>query len=197
MKILPLAPPGAATGIGKYGEWFTCKLGGAVLPGKWKVTQGAIQLKKDEKKKAGADGSNDAYHGLHGQPFVIEGEQYTDDERDALGQVVTPLLPQPGSSQNQFPLQLQHPSVAIFGFVINVKVIGCTQLEWVGPCTTRLRIMLHHWLPTKAGTNATTQPTRAINNTRKQQQEKQNPPNPVPTSQPGICGPPTNFTPGQ
>lgn len=197
MKIPPLSPPGAAAGLISYGEWFTLKLGGTVMPGKWRVTGGSIALKKDEKKKSGADGSNDVYHGLHGQPFEIEGEQYTNDERDQLGQILAQVLPQPGASQNQYPLQLQHASVMHFGFVINVKIIGCNILEYVGPCTSRCKIRLQHWLPTRQGVNATSQPTRAINNGRKQQQEKQNPPNPLPTTQPGVCGPPKNFTPGQ
>lgn len=195
--ILPaLSPPGSATGIGSYGPWYTVKLGGDVLPGKWRVPAGGIQLKEDPKKKPGVDGANPVFHGLDPQHFDLEGEQYTDDERNALATILSVILPQPGASQNQYPVQLQHPSIAHFGFPIFVHVLGSGVLEHAGPCTTRIKLRLRHFMqPKPTAQAATVAPTRAIRNNRKAKQDQQTPPNPAPTAQPGVASPP-NFTPG-
>lgn len=199
MIIPPLSPPGSPTGADtKYGEWHLLKLGGQVMPGKWRVVGGAIRLKEDPKRKAGVDGANPVFHGLDPQPFEIEGEQYTDDERNRLAQILATTLPQPGASQNQFPQQLQHPSIMHFGFGIAVHVLGAGIMEVVAPSITRVRIFLRHYLPVKPSSGAATNaPTRSINNTLRQKREQQNPSNPLPTTQPGIAGPPTGFKPGQ
>lgn len=159
MKVAPLAPPGASVGVGSYGEWYTAKLAGEVLPGKWRVVGGAVHLKEDEKKKAGVDGGNPVFHGLAAQKFELEGEQINDEERQAVADLAAQIVPQPGQSQNQFPLQLDHPAVAIFGFAVFVKVVGCSLFEHTGPCTTKVKLFLRHWLPEKSNApSATNQP---------------------------------------
>lgn len=161
MKVPPLAPPGASTGVHSYGEWFTYKLGGNILPGKWEVTGGLCHLKEDEKKKAGVDGGNPVFHGLTSQKFELEGEQFNDDERQAVADLFTAIVPQPGASQNQVPLQLQGPAVTSFGFAIFAKVLGCSIFQRTGACTTKVKLFLRHWLPANANApSATNQPKR-------------------------------------
>lgn len=195
MKVAPLAPPGASVGVGVYGEWFTVKLAGQVLPGKWRVVEGAVHLKEDEKRKAGVDGGNPVFHGLNAQKFALEGEQVNDDERQAVADLFSQIVPQPGLSQDQFPLQLDNPAVAVFGFAVFVKVVGCSIFEYVAPCVTRVKLFLRHWLPAKADAPvATNQPKtgkRKFNNTITGQETAfQLTP---PSLQPGAFAPP-KFT---
>jgi hypothetical protein len=91
---------------------------------------------------------------------------------------------------------LNHPSVLVFGFAINVMVMGCGIMEHLGPCITRIKIHLQQWLPTR-NTVATNQPKQSVRRADNDRKEAQTPPNPPPTSQPNVCGPPKNFTPGQ
>lgn len=200
MSIPKLGPPGSPSGLGNYGAWHTLKIGGTTLPGKWRVLSGGVKLKIDPKKKAGVDGGNPVFHGMNPQGFEIEGEQYSDDERDALqsifGDPNTSLMPQPGKTQNQYPLQLQHPSVLHFGYAINVMVVGVGILEHSGPGTTKIKISLQHWLQPKSGSSASQQPNkarRAVNNDLGKSSQKNSPP----SQQQDVAGPPKNFTPGQ
>lgn len=198
MSLPALVPPGGSGGPLVGRGWDYCKIGGIDLPGNWRVTSGGLLLKMDHKRKAGADGSNPVFHGLDPQRFEIEGTQWTDEQRNQLLQVLPYVLPEPGTTQNQIPLQLQHPSVLHFGFAINVMVLGCGILEYVGPCVTRLKIHLAHWLQPKTNAPAATnQPVRATRNKRTEAAEALNQSNPLPTEQPGFAGPPLNFTPGQ
>lgn len=194
MKVPQLAPPGASTGVGQYGEWFTVKLAGTILPGRWEVVQGSVRLKLDPKRKAGVDGGNPVYHGLNAQPFELEGEQINDDERQAVADLFAQIVPQPGQSQNQYPLQLQAPHVALFGFPIFVKVIGCSAFRRLDNCRTKVTLFLDHWLPASANApSATNQPRRAIRNNRNRPGKAPAGPTP-PEQQPGAFGPPAKLT---
>jgi hypothetical protein len=198
MNLPPLAPTGGSGGPAYGKGWDLLKLGGVTMPGLWKVVSGGVRIKLDEKKKPGADGGNPVMHGMNAQAFEVEGRQWTDEQRALLVDSLTTLLPQPGASQNQIPIQLQHPSVYHFGFAINVIIVGCGILEYVSPCETKLRISLHHWLPQKANAKpATTQPTYSTRSKVTDAKDKQNPPNPPPHTVPGAAGPPAAFSPGQ
>jgi hypothetical protein len=195
MTMPALSPPGSPTGLIKRDPWQTGKLGGDVIPGACKVISGQVHLKEDKKPKAGADGANPAFHGLDLGKFELELTQHTDEEREALRQLCAQILPQPGQSATQYPLQLQHPSVAHFGFGIFVKVLGGSTLEVVGAGTTRMRVFLRHWLRPRQGVNATAVYTRGTKNAIRDKREQEKPSNPLPTEQPGIASPPANFTP--
>jgi hypothetical protein len=196
MKVAPLAPPGASRGVLHYGEWYTIKLAGSTLPGKWTLTAGGVLLKVDHKKKGGVDGANSVFHGLTGtEKFEAEGEQINDDERQAVADLLSQIVPQPGTSQNQFPLQLQCPHVAVFGFAIFVKILGSSPFLHIGPCRTKVKLFMEHWLPAKASApSATNQPTRGkrkFQNTITGQPTKGATP---PASQPGAFGPPAKLS---
>ena len=195
MKVAPLAPPGASKGVGSYGAWYSGKLAGYALPGKWRVTAGGVHLKEDEKKKAGVDGGNPVFHGLLPQKFDLEGEQINNDERQAVADLFAQIVPQPGTSQNQYPLLLDHPAVTSFGFAIFVKVLGCSIFEHTGPCTTRVKLYLRHWLPAPANAqNATNQPTRGKRRFKNTITGKE-PAGPTPPAQqPGAFDPPKKLT---
>lgn len=191
MKVAPLAPPGASKGVLHYGEWYTIKLAGSTLPGKWTLTAGGVMLKVDHKKKGGVDGANSVFHGLTGtEKFEAEGEQHNDDERQAVADLLSQIVPQPGTSQNQFPLQLQCPHVAVFGFAIFVKILGSSPFLHIGPCRTKVKLFMEHWLPAKASApSATNQPKRAIRNNRTGTTS-----HPAPASQPGAFNPPSKLS---
>jgi hypothetical protein len=164
-----------------------------VLPGKWRVTSGRVLLKHDKKTKAGVDGANPVFHGLDPQAFELEGEQFNEDERNAVANLLQQIGPQPGQAQNQPPLQLQHPAVTSIGFAIFVKVIGVGVFEHTGPCTTRVKLSLLHWLP--AGKNA---PNATVQDTSGQRTKKKLPAglgaqsqaNPPPSQQANAAAPP-------
>lgn len=196
--IPPLAPPGSPTGLIKRDPWQTVLLGGVALPGAWRVVLGQVCLKRDPKPKAGADGANPAYHGIDLGRFEVEGEQQTDDERSALFSFCSGKLPQPGQAATQIPMLLQHPSVAIFGFPIFVKIVGGSILEVVRVGVTKMRIYVDHWLrPKKGDASATQIYTRGTSNALRDKREAKEKSNPSPTEQPGLISPPASFTPAQ
>jgi hypothetical protein len=217
MSLPSLVHPGGAFGP-LYGKgWDLCRLGRIALPGKWKVVVGGIALKVDHHRKGGVHGANPVLHGIDPKEFQILGEQWTDEQRDKLVEVCAKLLPSRGAltlppattvsgisvattgpPEKQYPMPLDHPSVAHIPFPINVIVLGCGILEYVGPCTTHLRIDLLHWLPARpSDPSAVIQPTRAIRDKVTEDTARINPPNPLPTTVPGIAGPPIGFQPGQ
>lgn len=173
--------------------WDRASLGGEVLPGKAKVTKGGVRLKKDLKKKAGADAARPTFHGLEQQEFELEVLVWTNEQLARLGEVCRQVLPRQGVEPK--PIALDHPAVRHLGDVVSVVVTGAGVLvDGELPHSKKLAIQLLHWLPVKASpkgkTTATVTPKRASRNLRSEDAGKRNPPNPAPSTQVGFCGPP-------
>lgn len=186
----PLGPAKMAGGLKPTG-WDRCVLGGQVLPAYCSITHGGIKLKQDKKPKAGADGCRPTYHGIDPQPLQLECLTYSDDDRESLIGIIAPLIPIPDRTPQ--PVSFGHPSVRHL-FITTVQIVGVGALIPVGPGVAKMTIDLEHWLPPKSPKkSATATPTRASRNVRKEAAAKASPPNPPPTQQPDLWGPPA-FT---
>jgi hypothetical protein len=185
----PLAPSGCAAGP-LYGTgWDRGALGGILVPGRCRVVMGCIKVKRDKKSKKGADGSNPTQSGIDPQPIELEVTMWTDAHLAEFKKLCDQLLPQAGVKRK--PVSLDHPDLYHLGSIVNVEVLGASALMRQG--RTRIcKLQLHHWMPStsKGGKDATSTPTRAVRNARREQAEKRNPPNPPPTLQSGFGSPP-------
>jgi hypothetical protein len=189
----PLGPATTQPAIDPQG-WDRCALGGQVIPGHCRIVEGECGIKKDEKKKNGADGNNPTYRGMDGKPVKMEITTYNDVDREALASLISPLIPIPGVQPK--PVSIDHPSLRIIR-IFAVVVEGAGALMPVEG-TTKAKMMLHmqHWLPSRNKSATTTPkgaPTRKPQNVRKKPQQD----NPPPTQQPGFAAPPKSLGNGQ
>jgi hypothetical protein len=190
-KILPTLGPGrGSSGAIAPKGWDRCVLADQVIPGFARITRGEIRLKTDKKQKSGADGCNPTFHGMDPQAIELEIITFSDEDREALVDIIAPLVPQPG--KKPAPVSIDHPSLRILN-VSAVQIIGAGALIPVEGKPMRARMQLHmlHWLPT-SNQNATTTPAgapkRKIPNARTRA-------NPAPTQQPGFGAPPAGLQP--
>lgn len=181
--------------------WDLGILGGHKLPGKSRVTGGKIKLKKDPKKKAGADGANPTFHGIDPQEFTLEVEVWTDAQLQNLVQVVlADILPKPWAKQNTTgpypaPIGLYHPQLAGIATVMQMTVVilGGTPFKWAGQNTIMMSLDLLHWMPAPATkpSQVATPLTKVPNKRAAADAATQNP---APHTQPGFGAPPAVTT---
>lgn len=87
-------------------------------------------------------------------------------------------------------MSFDHPSIRHLG-ITAVQIVGVSALIPVGPGVAKMTLELEHWQPPKSPKkSATDTPTRPSRNARKEGAEKAAPPNPPPTQQPELWGPP-------
>jgi hypothetical protein len=186
----PLGPAKMAGEIAPTG-WDRAVIAGQVLPAHCSVMHGEIRLKEDPKSKAGADGCRPTFHGMDPRPLQLEAITYSDEDREQLASILAPLKPLQDRAPQ--PVSFDHPSVRHLG-ITTVTIVGISALIVVGPGVAKLSIEFKHWLPPKSPTNsATTTPKRAVRNVRREAARQADPPNPLPTAQPGPWRPPA-FT---
>jgi hypothetical protein len=192
-----LGPAGGSGGPTFLTGWDRLDVGNITLPGKWKITAGGIKLKADPKSKAGVHGANPAFHGLDPLPFDAEGFFWTDDQLAQLLVVLPQMLPQPGQQPKVY--YVSHADILHLGVAVNMAFVGAGPLEREGRGGRKLKIHMLHWLPATSPKNqkATATPKSAVKNLRAEAAAKRNPPNPEPTTQPGIAGPPPGLRSGQ
>jgi hypothetical protein len=172
--------------------WDRATLGGFVMPGKSKVTGGSMKVKEDRKSTAGSDGARPTLHGIDPQRFELEVYVWTDEQAEELLRICREILPLSGV--NRAPLALVHPDILHMGDAVMMNVLGCGVMEREGTAR-RIKFHLLHWLAPKRGSKpATNTPIKGVRNARREAAEKQNPPNPTPTQQAGVAGPPAGLT---
>lgn len=189
MSFPPLDPPRDGTPTVYLEGWDLVTLGGVKLPGRSRIVSGGVELKEDPKKKAGSSGTRPTYHGLDPQHIVIENEQFSDAQRDALQTACAKLLPKHGQESKQKPVALVHPSTAHLPDIVQVMVLGGTALIQAGARgVTKMTFKCRHWLAPKSGATATPKaPTRSISNSRSTLV------NPLPDNA-TTCGPPMSIS---
>lgn len=188
MALPPVAPRNGTLAPLTRKGWDRGILDGQVLPGKTRVTRGGVELKKDAKPRAGADGGRHTYHGIAPGELEIEVTTTTDEQLAGLMRIVAPLLPQPKAKSQPKVVAFQHAQIDHLG-AINVTVRGVSEIKVPGIGPERgLAIKLDRSMPPVAGK------TKSPKNTGGAkpglvQQSRQASANPPPTEQPGICGP--------
>jgi len=197
MPVFPaLGPTGTNGGPTYLTGWDRLDVGNFTMPGRWQMTGGSIKLKIDHKAKAGVHGANPTAHGLDPQPFEAEGYFWTDDQLVQLLQILPQILPLPG--QTPKPFYIAHADILHLGVAVNMLITGAGALQREGTAR-RLKIYMLHWMPATSPKNQKAQstPVRQVKNLRAEAAAQRTPPNPLPTSQPGLVGPPVSFQPGQ
>lgn len=185
----PLGPAKMAGGITPTG-WDRCVIAGQVLPALCSVMHGGIRLKIDRKPKSGADGARQTFHGLDPQPLQLELVTYSDDDREQVASILAPLKPL--QDRQPKPVSFDHPSVRDLG-ITNVVIVGISAWIVVAPGVAKRVIDFDHWQPPKSPKkSATSTPTRAVRNSRREAAQQAAPSNPKPTAQGGV-GQPPNF----
>jgi hypothetical protein len=191
----PLGPAKGSSGAVAPRGWNRCTLNGKVIPGFCRITRGNIRLKVDPKKKSGANGANPTFHGIDPQAIELEITTTSDEDREALVGIIGPLVPQ--ANRDPAPVSIDAPSLRLIG-ISSVQVIGVGALLPVEgqPMKARMVIDMLHWLPPNKKV-ATKTPTGAP--VRKPKNERTgHPATPTPpTQQPGVAGPPANFSSGR
>lgn len=147
-----LFPVGGSSGPLLPVGWDKLTLGGIVLAGRWKLTGGALKLKIDPKKKAGATAPSPTTHGLDPQTFTARGVVWTQAQLDELDDQLAILLP----PLNLQPVTLDHPQAYSLARVlgkIDVQVeVGSI---WLPSSIVRggyeITLNLPHWLPAAKG----------------------------------------------
>lgn len=188
----PLGPATSQPQIDPQG-WDRCTLAGQVVPAHCRILNAECGLKKDPKKKSGADGDNPTYRGMDSKPLAMEITTYNDPDREALASLLGPYIPVNGVDPK--PIAIDHPSLRMIR-VFAVMVENVSALIPV-ESTTKAKMTLHmqHWSPSKQK-NATATPkgapVRKPKNVRKKPQQD----NPPPTSQKGFAAPPAHVNSG-
>lgn len=189
----PLGPATSQPTVNPQG-WDRCELGGQVVPGFCKILDGGCGLKKDEKKKSGADGQNPTYRGIDPKPIRMEIVTFNDVDREALASLLGPYIPVPGLQPK--PVAIDHPSLRMIRVYSVVIEQAGALIPIEGTIKAKMTLHMQHWLPSKqANATATPKgaPVRKVKNVRKTPQQD----NPPPTAQKGFAAPPSTLGNGQ
>ena len=171
------------------GGWDRGILGGEVLPGTTTITRGGVDLKRDPKKRAGADGGRPTYHGIDSGEIDAEVEVTTDEQLQELLRIVGPLVPQAKKGWVPPVKALEHPQLHHLG-AVSVAVRGVSEIKIVSVGRRKLTIRMDRVIPPidgkttthKKAASAKPPPGLAA-------QAKARAANPRPSQQAGIAGP--------
>lgn len=189
----PLGPATTQPRVNPQG-WDRCSLANQVVPGHCRILNAECGLKKDEKKKNGADGSNPTYRGMDGKPLQMEITTYNDADREALASLLGPYIPIPGVEPK--PVSIDHPSLRMIR-VYAVVIEGAGALIPVeGTTKAKMVLKMQHWLPARQK-NATATPKGAPVRKPPNLRKKPTQDNPAPTSRAGFGAPPPQLGNGQ
>jgi hypothetical protein len=196
MSFPSLGPDGTNGGPRDLTGWDRLAIGWTLMPGRWRITGGAIKLKHDLASKPGTDGANPKFHGLDPQLFEAEGYLWTDEQMEQLRTVLPGLLPQPGKAID--PVSVAHPDILHLGVAVSMVIVGATSLTREGTAR-KMKLHMLHWMSGTVPKNqgASRVPTRSLRNARAEAARQQQNPNPLPTQQPGAAGPPTSLAPNR
>lgn len=188
----PLGPATSQESINPQG-WDRCTLDGKVIPGHCRILHGGCGLKKDQKKKNGADGENPTYRGMATKPVGMEITTFNDPDREALASQLGPYIPVPGVKPK--PVSIDHPSLRLIRvFAVVIEEVDALIPE-AGTTKAKMTIAMQHWLPSRKNATATPSgaPTRKPPNVRKKPAQD----NPPPTQRKGFAAPPASLGNGQ
>lgn len=188
----PLGPKGGSAGPTYLTGWDLGILGGERIPGKCRITKGGVKVKKDPKRKAGADGARPTLHGMDPGAVDFEVTVWTEEQLERLIAWCDRFLPRQGV--RSAPYLFQHEQLRSMGPSVMVTVESGSELQLapeLGPFGRRLQVHCDHWLPPsgKGAKTATATPVRAVRNVRREDAQRRNPSNPLPTEQAAAAHP--------
>lgn len=165
-RFPPLFPGSSSSGPLFPSGWDVGTLGGVKLPGRQLMTSGALKLKVDPKKKAGAIAQKPTTHGLDAQHFGLRVVVWTDEQLAEADDALAILLP----PVNTTPVTLDHPQVRTLARMVGkIDVLVESGSIWSPSGVVRggmeMTISLLHWPAAakgKGASNTAQKPTRNL-----------------------------------